>query len=189
MITKYLRLLIVVSLSTVLLQATMIAEASGVDIRPEKQVPAPKSDFAADRKMESLTIDPVVKKKFDTLTAEWKQHLSNPGISLSSNSKTYTSDCAAYRAIVGLGIPAIPCIMELYLKPSTHEWWKNHNQWWQLALEEITGIGHNRIGWQFDKSKEYWADWWLWQQGKRDKCPRLDDYDPPIFSEPGKKSQ
>lgn len=112
--------------------------------------------------------DPKIQAEFDRLLTEWNLFPASP---FSSDSKTYTYDCPAFKKIIALGKPVIPCIMNEYLKPIS-------NGWWTIALEDITGIGKNSGGWNFEKRKLFWSDWWDWKQGKRQIQPNLDAYDP-----------
>ncbi len=108
-------------------------------------------------------IDSKIKEKFDPLALSWESH--NCSVRASSNSKDRT-DCPEYRAIVLLGEPAIPCIMERYLKQNIPD-----NEWYQFALTDIIGIKRNSTSFNFDQEKKFWTDWWDWQQGKLATCP------------------
>jgi hypothetical protein len=99
--------------------------------------------------------DLALRKKFNALADEWKQHCDR--ISMSSSEKDYL-DHPSYHRLVKLGKPAVPLIMERYSSPTWEQdmWWGGH------LLDDITDLQmvENRLGYNFSVIHYNYLTWW-----------------------------
>lgn len=91
-----------------------------------------------------------VAEEFKRLAGEWQQHCDR--VSFSSKMSSYL-DHPSYRAIVALGEPAVPLIVERYRKDDLP---------WGFALQEITGVKmiENPASFKPREVKQKWLVWW-----------------------------
>ena len=96
-----------------------------------------------------------IAERFRALTDEWEAHRQSV---LFSSKIRDTLNHPAYRALVDLGDPALPLIIERYRTDSLP---------WAFVLQEITGVRMIDDPGSFrpDELRRRWIDWWERKQG------------------------
>ncbi|ACL04743.1 hypothetical protein Dalk_3053 [Desulfatibacillum aliphaticivorans] len=111
-----------------------------------------------------------IKAKFDEAYRNWQTYCDTPDVMYSSLRSTYVEN-EPFGAIINLGPPALPFIMEKLQKDKDNDWQGGDFLLW-YAVKEITGVDLEQ--WDLFESEpeivEKYIQWWhenkaSWSQG------------------------
>ncbi len=102
--------------------------------------------------------------KFRSLNRAWDLHCERR---INCSSADDFLNCKPYRALVKMGKPALPFIMEAYTRD---DYWERDGKLWECVLDDITGLNivGDRGGWNRDNARDRYLNWWE-KERKRSK--------------------